>query len=562
MKKALKILFSFLLIIPMLVANLSTISLFQREQNEENYVNTPSPTGEGQNSIIDDIVPDYPQNDDDKNEIQPVSTIEYVKKTYEEYFTDNNISSDIADTTITGTGTKDDPYIIYSGEDMWYFSKYIGGLHRLVGRYFELGDDIILNDEVFDGEGNISGGDGVIYNWSVMYGKEYHFDGKGHTIKGLYMNYPETGGIAFLHGEFHSVQNLNFESFYIRSGGSKGSVIAVTMGPSVVGRLKNCRVGEGLVTTSYNYWLAGLVSQCVIQGIIIENCINEATVVAEGGQYHTGGIAAEIRNGVKIINCKNYGSVSGKRGVGGIVGTQNNAEITDCENYGKITSTSNSYYVGGITGECTNSCVIFNCKNYGEVNGAGITGQQGSFLLIQKCENHGEVLNGIYSLSSSVNTSVVIDNCANYSRTPTNYFGSGYHVTIKNCHITACQNLISAAINAKFINCKITIDESSANQTILSKSKVSLRDCEITTHSNVLIDTSSGGSVEFENVIWNSINKVKSDCRLVSDEALVSTFEKNGVIVQNYDKSTKSYDNSFYGVDFKRFYISWKTGKI
>ena len=63
-------------------------------------------------------------------------------------------------------------------------------------------------------------------------------------------------------------------------------------------------------------------------------------------------------------------------------------------------------------------------------------------------------------------------------------------------------------------------------------------------------------------MIWNSINKVKSDCRLVSDEALVSTFEKNGVIVQNYDKSTKSYDNSFYGVDFKRFYISWKTGKI
>ena len=66
--------------------------------------------------------------------------------------------------------------------------KYDYSKIRLENKYVELGCDIVLNDEIFDKNGNASGGDGVIYKCSLFaesLAKNIKINGQGHCIKGF-----------------------------------------------------------------------------------------------------------------------------------------------------------------------------------------------------------------------------------------------------------------------------------------------------------------------------------------------------------------------------------------
>ena len=93
----------------------------------------------------------------------------------------------------TGSGTKSDPYVVHSTKVFLYLQgNGISGLN-IDNKYFELACDVVLNDESYDDNGNPISGDGVVYKWEpINYGRNAFFDGKNHSIKGLYLNRPET----------------------------------------------------------------------------------------------------------------------------------------------------------------------------------------------------------------------------------------------------------------------------------------------------------------------------------------------------------------------------------
>ena len=72
-----------------------------------------------------------------------------------------------------------------------------------------------------------------------------------------------------------------------------------------------------------------------------------------------------------ISNCKNYGTITGRTLVGGILGGgYKNTVFTNCENHGNITGSGND--IGGITGEMYSKASLTDCSNDGVITANGI----------------------------------------------------------------------------------------------------------------------------------------------------------------------------------------------
>ena len=212
--------------------------------------------------------------------------------------------------------------------------------------------DIVVN------EGNVAGCNGTkdeswrdwepIGNDSSEYSGT--FDGKGHTISGLYFfsdSYEANivGVVGYL--KTGTIQNIGLENSYFYS--SNGSYIAGICG--------------------YN------------EGGTIDNCYNAGNI---NGQQGVGGICGR-NNGVfkfasfsfiagVIKNCYNTGNISGSHSkIGGVCGL-NNFTLENCYNTGNVTGGTSASFVGGIVGnnyiDNRNSGYTFrNCYNTGTVTG-------------------------------------------------------------------------------------------------------------------------------------------------------------------------------------------------
>lgn len=199
-----------------------------------------------------------------------------------------------------------------------------------------------------------------------------NFNGKGYTIKGLYIN------------------NSNRQQ---------------SLFGNVTGRIKNLTVeGDIIVSGAKLPKAAGFVSNLGNKGII-ENCINRVNITVTGEEsYYVGGFVADCMSDASIINCENYGTISGTLAVGGIVGMFENATdvtISNCINYGSISGTK---VIGGIAGNApskNNKGVIMNkkikisnCYNKGKIEGTadfigGIIGN--TEFDIEACKNLAEI---------------------------------------------------------------------------------------------------------------------------------------------------------------------------
>ena len=123
--------------------------------------------------------------------------------------------------------------------------------------------------------------------------------------------------------------------------------------------VRNC-TNEGAVTGNGNS-IGGVVAEQQNAGSVI-GCVNKADVENKNNtnSYGTGGIIGWMRysgatsaypskNIIDVTNNKNYGSIKGGSGVGGIVGTAYNyGNVNDNKNYAPALSGSN--FVAGIVG--------------------------------------------------------------------------------------------------------------------------------------------------------------------------------------------------------------------
>ena len=306
------------------------------------------------------------------------------------------------------------------------------GTDTFAGKTVALGADLILNKgTVTDGAWTPAEGDNS-KQWTPI-GTETApfsgtFDGKGHTISGLYYH-----GSLIYAGLFGVIENailsnINVGIGYLRSSGSSGTKLLVYSMGTVV----------AYATSS-----------------TVQNCINYANLDYRPGQTeycYAGGMIGYVRGASSVIDCVNRGDVyaenwrtGGGSGmyVGGIVGgfaaptlsdgTVPTALMTGCINYAKLTGNINNGNpygnFGGIAGTAMNVKIAY-CINYGEIkvdstrklNAGGIIGATQGGLDMSYCFNYGELsachsAGGIIGMARDLNSSAGISyvhDCINY----------------------------------------------------------------------------------------------------------------------------------------------------
>lgn len=321
---------------------------------------------------------------------------------------DSNITvwdGSIAKSFAGGTGTQDDPYLISNGSELAYLAQEVDKNISYKGKYFQLTQDIVLNDYT-DWENwsetnapkntwNPIGNDRDSYTKYRFMGK---FDGRNHKIWGMYTT---EGGLFANVGLMSEIKNLGIEASYIYS--------------------------------TSGYYAGGIAGR--VADAKFENCYNAGTVV---GEWIVGGIVGYQFSSCSIINCYNRGDVICKASesypcVGGIVGYGSHLEIESCVNLGEITGKAE---VGGIAGRVSSPGTISNCINKGTIRGTnevgGILGyalSDDEAVAINNCENYANVIGdtrigGIvgYCYASE---SVSVDRCANYGEVSGTSYVSG-----------------------------------------------------------------------------------------------------------------------------------------
>lgn len=175
------------------------------------------------------------------------------------------------------------------------------------------------------------------------------FDGNGHCIKNLYSSFYQ-GGYVGLFGYVNgaTIKNLTVEGV-IESSCSNQGMIA---GQSVDANFYNC-VAKGRINTSgsadYVGGITGWVTRNSPSIPVVRSCASYVDIVSTG--TFAGGIIGKSSNSIIMEACANYGNVTGKINVGGLMGytdPKSDSHITNC-------------YVGSCEVRGTGSNVFLTC---------------------------------------------------------------------------------------------------------------------------------------------------------------------------------------------------------
>ena len=297
--------------------------------------------------------------------IHPTDTTQPTPKAYTEIIeisTAEELASMSADYALNGKGYELRKYVLINDIDMSGIEKFIP-----IGKN--------LNNM----------GEGVYpssYQNDKYAGFCSYFDGQGHTIKNLTLNYngDETGRKGEIYNSLFAVisplgvvENVNVENITING------------------------IGRNEFSSSQ---AGGFVS--VLNGGTVRNCNTQGTVTASNC---SGGFVGRLEKGSVIENCSADIDLTGTHFIGGFVGYSDsieNSQITNCSSYGSVTAympNLNSYLdivkgVGGFVG-FTSSGVYKNChvdtKLYIMDNAmgvgafAGITDNQRDKIFFENC---------------------------------------------------------------------------------------------------------------------------------------------------------------------------------
>lgn len=405
-----------------------------------------------------------------------------------------------------GTGTATDPYLIATAEQLAFFKDNTNSSTSYYkGKYFKLTADIDLNNILWNGVGTGNSSTGFAGS----------FDGNGHVIYNVNID-----GTNARRGFFNSTSaGSEIKNLVIYGSIESSSNYVAVLSAINYAYISNCYVFGNVVTTGQyagllTSWDANAIYEdCVTYGLIeakdsiggiagyhskdtsgignITNCINYASIIATGlsntstsgvagivgvvgsmgtisncKNYGTvtttinsnGGIAGIVGNlfSTLVINCHNYGDITGVNAVGGIVGYgRAGGTISYCENNGVVTGSHN---VGGISGE--NRSNIDNSVNNGTVkvsaSGAGhwiggIAGMSGSSATITACENNGDVV-GIGSATGGVGGIVgglygALSTCVNNGNVTGKYYLGGIAGSLQNANASVSDSINNGTIS-------------------------------------------------------------------------------------------------------------------
>ena len=204
-----------------------------------------------------------------------------------------------------GTGTPDDPYLIYGTTD---FANFVTNVNNgtTASKCYKLGDDV-----------SAIGADAITTAFTGT------FDGNGYTISDL-------GHALFNTVNGGTVKNVILDNVGISGGTNVGAICNEATGAS---RIYNCGVlasGSTAHTDTDGYTYLTACSSTI------------------SGSNYVGSIVGLLDGSSRVINCFSYANVSGGSYVGGIVGYNNVATtasnlqtmVMNCMFYGEVSGTS------------------------------------------------------------------------------------------------------------------------------------------------------------------------------------------------------------------------------
>ena len=288
-----------------------------------------------------------------------------------------------------GNGSADNPYKISTAAELaWFRDQVNSGNNRISAT---LTEDIDLAEFCH-------AKDGTKYtdelSWAPIGNSTYQylgtFDGKGKTIRNLYINATSDKTGFFGYADRGSIKNITFNKAKVKNDKADTGILAGNAGSCIIENIKtlaNCSV-EG---KNYVGGIAGDANGN------ISNCENRATVK---GIKSLGGIVAAY-SGNSITSCANYGTVTCANGiVGGMVGTFASGTIQNSANYGDVTGAS---YAGNLIG-LAQECNLSNVLGTGNVTATSDTERAG--LLVGHINNSSSTASGILAYNSSAKLTI------------------------------------------------------------------------------------------------------------------------------------------------------------
>ncbi|MBQ8213437.1 MAG: hypothetical protein IJZ80_05445 [Clostridia bacterium] len=183
------------------------------------------------------------------------------------------------------------------------------------------------------------------YTWTPINGFTGTFDGRGHTISGLYHKATVANpaadaswiGLFGQVGGTTTIKNLGVVNTYFSTNGwyCGGIAARLTAGVTISGcyfdGIINCRdAGGGIVA---------MVSAAASSNATIKECASFGTI--ECTNTAAGGIVGLVPRyaadmGVTVVDCVNFATVKGGYHTGGIAGQCANININRCVNFGSV----------------------------------------------------------------------------------------------------------------------------------------------------------------------------------------------------------------------------------
>lgn len=319
---------------------------------------------------------------------------------------------------LSGSGTQTSPYKISDAADLKAFAKLVNDEIQ-TDAWAELTANIDMNfgKTVLNEKGELHNKGEGLEKWTPIKKFSGHFDGKNHTIRGLYYD-DETEKYVGLFGSTSIsgaiVQNVGVIDSYFKGGECVGGVIGKAYGSLVSGVYNTGSVnGVSIV--------GGVVGYA--QEVSVSDVYNTGAV---NGGSDVGGVVGSLQVNSSISNSHNMGVVTGEASVGGVVGVLG-ASINASYNMGAVDGKN---FVGGVVGYAGVSSVHGNF-NAGTVKGEDYVGGVIGYALgpsVNDNSNMGAV-NGIDYVGGVVGSS-----CGN------NVGGVIYEANISNVYNTGSVN--------------------------------------------------------------------------------------------------------------------------
>ena len=304
-----------------------------------------------------------------------------------------------------GKGSKSNPYIISTAQHLANLSWMISNGEDYKGDYFVMTNDIVMNDNVIDANGEYNK-----YKWASFtpwfsagkynsgFDDEFmgHFDGKGHCISGMYIVYIEgNNGFYGLFGraEDATIKNLTIKDSYMNVSSwtpetgdyfrkSAGFIVGYLESGTTKININNCHVVNSVIeNNSPNCYIGGVAG--ALKLCMISNCSFSGKIYNNAMNVYCGGIAGVVLRATfdyssdnnKIYNCATDGTITAMNGfIGGMFGWISCAKVNNSVSKMNIIVSpqycddSGYYlYIGGFAGKSFREIKYEECAQIGNI---------------------------------------------------------------------------------------------------------------------------------------------------------------------------------------------------